>query len=115
MVSMLREVVQHGTGYAASKLNHPLGGKTGTTNDFSDAWFVGFSPSITCGVWTGFDDKARSLGSKETGAAAALPIWIDFMKAAIKGHDHEDFSAAPALVSTTPRPKLDKPDIAPGD
>ncbi len=68
MVSMLREVIQHGTGYQASKLNHPLGGKTGTTNDFTDAWFVGFSPSITCGVWVGFDEK-KTLGNKETGAA----------------------------------------------
>ena len=68
MVSMLREVVLHGTGFAASKLNHPLGGKTGTTNDFTDAWFVGFSPSMTCGVWVGFDEK-KTLGNKETGAA----------------------------------------------
>ena len=65
---MLREVVLHGTGYQASKLNHPLGGQTGTTNDFTDAWFVGFSPSITCGVWVGFDEK-KTLGNKETGAA----------------------------------------------
>ena len=65
---MLREVVLHGTGYAASKLKHPLGGKTGTTNDFTDAWFVGFSPSLTCGVWVGFDEK-KTLGNKETGAA----------------------------------------------
>src|SRR5664280_1386799 len=70
MTGMLREVVLHGTGYAASKLKHPLGGKTGTTNDFTDAWFVGFSPSLTCGVWVGFDEK-KTLGNKETGAAAA--------------------------------------------
>ena len=67
MVGMLREVVLHGTGAAAAKLNHPLGGKTGTTNDFTDAWFVGFSPSMTCGVWVGFDEK-KTLGNKETGA-----------------------------------------------
>jgi penicillin-binding protein 1A len=82
MVSLLQEVVLRGTGVAASKLNHPLGGKTGTTNDFTDAWFVGFSPSITCGVWIGFDEK-KTLGSKETGGQAALPVWIDFMRAAI--------------------------------
>jgi penicillin-binding protein 1A len=115
MVGMLREVVLHGTAYQASKLNHPLAGKTGTTNDFTDAWFVGFSPSITCGVWIGFDEKIRSLGNKETGGAAALPIWIDFMKAAIKGHEDEDFSAAPALKPDTTQPRLDKPDVAPGD
>ena len=67
MVELLQGVVQHGTGFAASKLNHPLGGKTGTTNDFTDAWFVGFSPSITCGVWVGYDEK-KTLGDKETGA-----------------------------------------------
>ena len=82
MVSLLQDVVKHGTGFAASKLNHPLAGKTGTTNDFTDAWFVGFSPRITCGVWIGFDEK-KPLGSKETGAQAALPVWIDFMRVAI--------------------------------
>lgn len=119
MTSMLREVVEHGTGYSASKLKHPLAGKTGTTNDFSDAWFVGFSPSVTCGVWVGFDEKARSLGNKETGAMAALPIWIDFMKVAIQGKDNEKFPEAapapPAQANNAPRPKLDKPDVAPGD
>jgi penicillin-binding protein 1A len=115
MVSMLREVVDHGTGFAASKLQHPLGGKTGTTNDFTDAWFMGFSPSVTCGVWLGFDEKVRSLGNKETGATAALPIWMDFMKVAIQGKDKEEFPAAPPTTPTAPQPKLDKPDVAPGD
>jgi penicillin-binding protein 1A len=82
MVSLLEDVVLHGTGLAASKLKHPVAGKTGTTNDFTDAWFIGFSPSITCGVWVGFDEK-KSLGSNETGGQAALPIWIDFMRVAI--------------------------------
>lgn len=94
MVGMLQEVVKHGTGYAASKLNHPLGGKTGTTNDFTDAWFVGFSPSLTCGVWVGYDEK-KTLGNKETGAMAALPIWIDFMRVALQGRESEDFAAPP--------------------
>ena len=94
MVSMLQEVIKHGTGYAASKLNHPLGGKTGTTNDFTDAWFVGFSPSLTCGVWVGYDEK-KTLGNKETGAMAALPIWIDFMRVALQGRESEDFAAPP--------------------
>ena len=115
MVNMLREVVLHGTGYQASKLNHPLAGKTGTTNDFSDAWFVGFSPSVTCGVWVGFDEKSRSLGKKETGAMAALPIWMDFMKATFNGHEDEQFSGAPAPAKPNPGAKLDKADIAPGD
>jgi penicillin-binding protein 1A len=90
MVSLLQGVVQQGTATAALKLKHPLGGKTGTTNDFTDAWFVGFSPSITCGVWIGFDEK-KTLGSKETGGQAALPIWIDFMKVALQGRDNETF------------------------
>ncbi len=94
MVNMLQEVIKHGTGYQASKLKHPLGGKTGTTNDFTDAWFVGFSPSLTCGVWVGYDEK-KTLGNKETGAAAALPIWMDFMRVALKGREAEDFQAPP--------------------
>jgi penicillin-binding protein 1A len=90
MMTLLRAVMQHGTGAAAAQLNHPLGGKTGTTSDFTDAWFLGFSPSITCGVWVGYDSR-QSLGEKETGAHAALPIWMAFMKAAIAGKDGEKF------------------------
>ena len=82
MVSLLRGVVQHGTAAAARRLNHPLAGKTGTTNNYTDAWFVGFSPGITCGVWMGYDEK-RPLGENETGGAAALPIWMDFMRTAL--------------------------------
>jgi len=110
MTSLLQEVILHGTGFSASKLKHPLGGKTGTTNDFTDAWFVGFSPSITCGVWVGFDEK-KSLGNKETGAQAALPIWIDFMKVAIQGHDKEEFPEEPAdeQKSTAVAKKVEAP------
>jgi penicillin-binding protein 1A len=79
MTSLMRGVVQRGTGAAAAALEWPLGGKTGTTNDFTDAWFTGFDPGITAGVWVGHDDK-KPLGPSETGALAALPIWIDFMK-----------------------------------
>src|SRR4051812_45525081 len=86
LVSLLQGVVQEGTATPAKKLKHPLAGKTGTTNDFTDAWFVGFSPSITCGVWMGFDEK-KTLGPKETGGQAALPIWIDFMKVALQGRE----------------------------
>jgi penicillin-binding protein 1A len=90
MMILLRAVTDHGTGVAAKQLNHPLGGKTGTTSDFTDAWFLGFSPSVTCGVWVGYDSR-QSLGEKETGAKAALPIWMTFMKAAIAGKDTEQF------------------------
>ncbi|HEX8895089.1 MAG TPA: PBP1A family penicillin-binding protein [Terriglobales bacterium] len=114
MVSMLQEVVEHGTGAAAAKLNHPLGGKTGTTNDFTDAWFVGFSPSITCGVWVGFDEK-KTLGNKETGAVAALPIWMDFMRVALEGRESESFTAPPPPAPNAVAQKVDTPDQTPGD
>ena len=114
MVDMLREVVLHGTGAAAAKLNHPLGGKTGTTNDFTDAWFVGFSPSLTCGVWVGFDEK-KTLGNKETGAVAALPIWMDFMRVALQGRESEDFLAPPPVPPNAVAKKVDTPDQTPGD
>jgi penicillin-binding protein 1A len=90
MMILLRAVTAHGTGAAAAQLNHPLGGKTGTTSDFTDAWFLGFSPSITCGAWVGFDSR-ESLGEKETGAKAALPIWMTVMRTAIAGKDNEQF------------------------
>jgi penicillin-binding protein 1A len=92
MMMMFRAVTAYGTGAAAAQLNHPVGGKTGTTSDFTDAWFVGFSPSVTCGVWVGYDSR-ESLGEKETGARAALPIWMTFMRAAIAGKDDERFLA----------------------
>ncbi|MFZ0145874.1 MAG: PBP1A family penicillin-binding protein [Candidatus Sulfotelmatobacter sp.] len=112
MTSMLREVVLHGTGIAAAKLPFPVAGKTGTTNDFTDAWFVGFSPTMTCGVWIGFDEK-RSLGAKETGARAALPIWMNFMNAAMAGKDPGQFQPAPDVPVTVVQ-KVDTPDTSPG-
>lgn len=90
MMTLLQAVTAHGTGAAVAQMGHPLGGKTGTTSDFTDAWFLGFSPSVTCGVWVGFDSR-ESLGEKETGARAALPIWMTFMKAAIAGKPDERF------------------------
>jgi penicillin-binding protein 1A len=80
MTNVMRGVVEHGTAAAAASLNWPLAGKTGTMDEYTDAWFVGFDPSITIGVWVGYDEK-KPLGSGETGAAAALPIWIDVMRA----------------------------------
>ena len=90
MMVFFRGVTSEGTGAKVASLNHPLGGKTGTTNDFTDAWFIGFSPSITCGVWVGYDDR-QSLGDKQTGAAVALPLWTDFMKIAIAATPNENF------------------------
>ena len=80
MVSLMRGVVQRGTGRRALQLNWPVGGKTGTVDDFTDAWFVGFDPDITLGVWVGHDEK-KTMGNREEGARVALPIWIDFMRA----------------------------------
>jgi penicillin-binding protein 1A len=109
MMQLLQAVVQHGTAASASQLKHPLGGKTGTTNDFTDAWFIGFSPSVTCGTWIGFDDR-QSLGEKETGAHAALPMWMDFMRVAIANKPNEAFVTAGA-----PQKKLDVPLSSPAD
>ena len=113
LTSMLREVVQHGTGVAAAKMPYALAGKTGTTNDFTDAWFIGFSPSITAGVWVGYDEK-KSLGSRETGGRAALPIWMEFMTAALAGKDSGQFEAPPLALPPVAQ-KVDTPDVAPGD
>ena len=90
MMTMLEAVTQYGTGAGASQLKHPFGGKTGTTSNYTDAWFLGFSPSVTCGVWVGYDSR-QSLGDKETGSRAALPIWMDVMRVAIQGKDDEKF------------------------
>ncbi|PYU31202.1 MAG: penicillin-binding protein [Acidobacteria bacterium] len=115
MVAMLEEVVQFGTAMRAKELGRPIAGKTGTTNDFTDAWFIGFSPSLAAGVWVGFDDKQESLGKKETGAKAALPIWIDFMRAAFEGKPAEDFPSVEPLAkqALTREVKVDTPDTAP--
>jgi penicillin-binding protein 1A len=88
MTSVLRGVVQRGTAQSASALKWPLAGKTGTVDNNTDAWFVGFDPDITVGVWVGHDEK-KPLGPKETGAVAALPIWVEFMRAYIDGHQSD--------------------------
>ena len=98
MVSMLREVFNSGTAISgrAFAAKYPVAGKTGTTNDFTDAWFLGFTPSLTCGVYVGFDDH-RTLGEKEEGARVALPIWLDFMGQILKDAPAEDFPHSPLL------------------
>lgn len=98
MTSLFRGVVQRGTAGSANALNWPLGGKTGTTDDFTDAWMIGFDPDITVGVWLGHDQK-KALGNGESGTVAALPIWIEFMKAYIEGRqDKPDFPAPGNIV-----------------
>ncbi|MFO0700519.1 MAG: PBP1A family penicillin-binding protein [Nitrospira sp.] len=83
ITNMMEDVVQKGTGQAAKTLGRPIAGKTGTTNDYINAWFIGGTPNLVTGVYVGFDDR-RSLGESETGARAALPIWMAFMKDALK-------------------------------
>jgi penicillin-binding protein 1A len=104
MTNLLRGVVQRGTAAAANALEWPLAGKTGTVDNNTDAWFAGFDPDITVGVWVGYDEK-RPIGSTETGASAALPIWVDFMKAYIeKRGDRKnppDFEAPGNIVFVT--------------
>ena len=83
ITNVLEDVIQRGTGQQAKSLARPIAGKTGTTNDYTDAWFVGYTPNLVVAVWVGFDDL-RSLGETESGAHAALPIWIDFMRDALQ-------------------------------
>lgn len=97
MVSMLQGVVENGTAKKAKELGRPLAGKTGTTSDYNDAWFLGFSPSLVAGVWVGYDDHRR-IGNRETGGLAALPIWIDFMKTALEGTPVEEFPVTDKAV-----------------
>jgi penicillin-binding protein 1A len=95
---VLEGVTASGTGAAAARvLKRTIAGKTGTTDDLADAWFVGFSPTLVSGVWVGFDQK-KSLGPRETGARAALPIWIDFMKGAHVGIPPDRFTRPAGIV-----------------
>ena len=115
MTAMLEEVVQFGTGIAAKQLKRPAAGKTGTTQDYTDAWFIGFTPQITSGVWVGYDDKQISLGKKETGARAALPIWLEFMQNGLAGMPVLDFQNVVPLEQQAGDHVIhvDTPDTAP--
>ncbi|HVN87546.1 MAG TPA: PBP1A family penicillin-binding protein [Candidatus Binatia bacterium] len=97
ITSMLQDVIRRGTGKKALELERPAAGKTGTTNDFMDAWFMGFTPQLLAGVWVGFDEK-RTIGSKETGGRVAAPIWTAFMKQALADQPILDFSIPPGLA-----------------
>jgi penicillin-binding protein 1A len=98
MTSIMRSVIDEGTAHAAAgKLRRPAAGKTGTTNDQKDAWFVGFTPDLLAAVWVGFDD-GKLLGKGEAGARTALPIWIDFMTKALTGRPTKEFVPPPGIV-----------------
>lgn len=90
LTGMLKNVINYGTGRKARVIGRPLAGKTGTTNDYKDAWFIGFSPDLVCGVWVGYDNN-RTIFRGATGARAALPIWITFMKNALRGKPIQTF------------------------
>lgn len=107
MTSMLESAVQDGTGFRAKRLNRPVAGKTGSTNNFVDAWFIGFSPEITTGVWTGFDSP-RTLGNQETGSRAAAPVWVDYMERYFVGKPVRNFTVPEDLVFRLVDPKTGK-------
>jgi penicillin-binding protein 1A len=97
MTHMLRGVVERGTGVAAKALARPIAAKTGTTNDYSNAWFVGFTPRLATGVWVGYD-RPRSLGKDETGSRVAVPIWVSFMGKVLGDSPREDFPVPENIV-----------------
>jgi penicillin-binding protein 1A len=101
VTDLLRASVQswYGTGHSAAALRVPLAGKTGSTNEYRDAWFIGYSPAVVAGVWVGRDDRSP-LGRRETGARAALPIWMEFMRAAVAVHPTREFRAPPGVEFT---------------
>lgn len=98
MVSILEGVVQRGTGVRIKSLNRPLAGKTGTTNESKDTWFIGFSPDLVVGVFAGFDNP-RSLGKHETGASVAVPVFKEFMEAALSNEPIVPFRRPPGIRS----------------
>jgi penicillin-binding protein 1A len=104
MTYLMKEVVQFGTAAKASSIGRPLAGKTGTTQDFRDGWFIGFSPRVVTGVWVGYDDQ-RSMGRGETGANTALPIWVKYMTNVLKDYAPDDFSVPEGVTFTNIDPK----------
>ena len=97
MVSMMRGVVQFGTATAASAIGVPVAGKTGTVNDHTDVWFIGYTPTYVTGVWMGYPGKKKPLGNDMTGGHGALPMFVDFMKTFLKDKPKEDFPKAPTM------------------
>ena len=104
ITTILEDVIQHGTGSRAKVISYPVAGKTGTTNDFTDGWFMGYSPHTVTGVWVGFD-RIKSLGDKISGARSALPIWIDFMKNTPPPSDEKHFIPPDNIVFAEIDPK----------
>ena len=114
VTDMLQGVVKEGTAKKALALKRPIAGKTGTTNEYKDALFIGFSPSIAAGVWVG-KDNFTTLGEKETGSKAALPIWIQFMREALQERPNEYFDIPDDIVQIHIHPSTGmlEPDTSP--
>ena len=108
MTSLLRGVVARGTAMRARALKRPIGGKTGTTDDWTDGWFLGFEPTLAAGVWTGFDDKRKSLGRGQDGARTALPIWMDFWSRVMKDRPIEEYPI-PGNIVFVPVDEMGRP------
>jgi len=97
MVELMRGVVEGGTAVAAQAVGHPLAGKTGTVNDHTDVWFIGYTPTYATGVWMGYPDRKKNLGRDMTGGRGALPIFVDFMKDFLKDKEKENFAKPPKM------------------
>jgi penicillin-binding protein 1A len=109
LVRLLREVATVGTGAQAARLGKPAAGKTGTTNDSFDTWFMGFTRDLATGVWLGYDVNVTPLGRYETGGHAALPIWLDYMGAALRDRPQPDWEAPPGIVKVRIDPETGAP------
>lgn len=107
MTNLMKEVVAFGTGHEAKNLGRLAAGKTGTTNDSIDTWFMGFTPNVVTGVWVGFDSQ-KSIGPNETGARVALPIWLSYMKEAVKPYPESEFTVPPGVVYASIDPNTGK-------
>jgi penicillin-binding protein 1A len=108
LVSLLREAATIGTGAGARALGKPAAGKTGTTNDSFDTWFMGFTRDLACGVWLGYDLNVTPLGRGETGGRASLPIWLDYMSAALRDRPQPEFEAPAEIVMVRIDPETGK-------
>ncbi|MBI2609329.1 MAG: PBP1A family penicillin-binding protein [Deltaproteobacteria bacterium] len=96
--NLLEAVVQEGTGWRLKELNRPVAGKTGTTDNYEDAWFIGYTPDVVTGVWVGMDDKSKAIGKFETGSSAAAPIWTNYMKEVLENYPKKEFVAPQGIT-----------------
>jgi penicillin-binding protein 1A len=107
ITSLLQSVVEEGTAKKIQSLKRPAAGKTGTTNNYKDAWFMGYTPELLTGVWVG-KDKDESLGVNETGSRTAIPIWLQYMRKALAGAPIQNFPVSEEIVFAKTNPKSGK-------